>query len=84
MLNRASRQSIASYILSGSQLLKEQKGSFDERLKEGEKTVSNCLTSFGLSEEQKDELTFREGLLLDLYFEEGVKIGSLLSRNLSI
>lgn len=36
-----------------------------------------------LSEERKDELEYRQGELLDLYFEQGLKVGALLIKNLT-
>ncbi len=82
MLKRASRQSITDFVLYGSESLKTKEGNFDERLRECERNISDCLKEFELSNKQMDELTFHEGLLIDLYFEEGVKIGALLSQGL--
>lgn len=83
MLKRASRQSIASFVMFGVERLKFDLGSFDERLRKSERDVSEYLDKLRLSDEERDELTSREGELLDLYFEEGVKIGTLLFRQLA-
>lgn len=83
MLKRTSRQSIVKFVMCGSETLKLAEGSFDERLRKEEEQVSEYLDKLRMTEREKDELTAREGSLLDLYFEEGVKIGALLVKNLS-
>ena len=83
MLKRTSRQSIAKFVMCGSETLKFAEGNFDERLRKGEKSFSRFLEELRITEREKDELTAREGDLLDLYFEEGVKIGALLVKNLT-
>ena len=40
------------------------------------------LDTLRLTEREKDELTHRRVDLLDLYFQEGLKIGALLIKNL--
>lgn len=83
MLKRASRQSIVNFIMCGSETLRFAEGSFDERLRDGENAVSEYLDELRLTGKQRDELVSREGDLLDLYFQEGVKIGVLLVKNLT-
>lgn len=83
MLKRASRQSIANFVMCGSETLKFAEGDYDERLRKGEEQISEYLDELRMTNREKDELTAREGDLLDLYFEEGVKIGALLVKNLT-
>lgn len=83
MLKRASRQSIANFVMCGSETLKFAEGSFDERLREGERRLSKYLDELRITNRERDELTAREGDLLDLYFQEGVKMGALLEKNLT-
>lgn len=83
MLKRLSRQSIASFVMCGSETLEFEDGNFDERLRLGENLVEEYLNSLRLTEDEKDELTYRNGKLLDLYFEQGIKMGTLLVKNLT-
>lgn len=83
MIRRASRQAIARFVMCGSEALRFDDGNFDERLRKSEDSISEFLSKLELPSKQVDELTDREGSLLDLYFEEGVKIGALLSRELT-
>lgn len=82
MLKRLNRQSIANFVMSGSETLKFAEGSFDERLQKGEERVTKYLNELKLTAEEKDELTWRESDLLDLYFQEGLKMGALLIKSL--
>lgn len=82
MLKRLNRQSIANFIMDGSATLKFAEGNFDERLRRGERQIGEYLDTLKLAEREKDELTYRESDLLDLYFQEGLKIGALLIKNL--
>lgn len=82
MLKRLNRQSIANFVMSGSETLRFVEGSFDERLQKGEERVTEYLNELKLTAEEKDELTWRESDLLDLYFQEGLKIGALLIKSL--
>ena len=82
MLKRVNRQSIANFVMSGSETLKFAEGSFDERLRRGEKRITEYLDVLKLTEREKDELTLRESDLLDLCFQEGLKVGTLLIKNL--
>lgn len=82
MLKRLNRQSIANFIMDGSATLKFAEGNFDERLRRGEKRITEYLDVLKLTEREKDELTLRESDLLDLYFQEGLKVGTLLIKNL--
>lgn len=83
MLKRTSRQSIANFVMCGAETLNFVDGSFDERLREGEKKLSRYLDGLRITERERDELAVRRGDLLDLYFQEGVKIGALLVKNLT-
>ena len=83
MIKRASRQSIASFVMFGAESSESEDGNFDERLRNGERSVSEYLDKLRLTGEERDELTAREGSLLDLYFEEGVKVGALISQSLT-
>lgn len=83
MLKRVNRQSIASFVMFGAGSLEFEDGSFDERLRDGERAVSEYLDKLRLTGDERDELNSREGSLLDLYFEQGVKIGALLYRELT-
>lgn len=82
MLKRLNRQSIANFIMDGSTTLKFAEGNFDERLRRGEERIMKYLDTLRLTEREKDELTHRRVDLLDLYFQEGLKIGALLIKNL--
>lgn len=82
MLRRLNRQSIANFIMDGGEKLKFAEGSFDERLQKGEERVTEYLNELKLTVGEKDELTLRESDLLDLYFQEGLKIGALLIKSL--
>lgn len=82
MLKRVSRQSIANFIMDGSATLKFAEGNFDERLRRGEERIVEYLDALKLTEREKDELTHRRVDLLDLYFQEGLKIGALLIKSL--
>lgn len=82
MLKRLNRQSIANFIMCGSETLRFAEGNFDERLRDVEKQRTNYLNALQLTGEERDELVAREADLLDLYFQEGIKIGTLLIKNL--
>lgn len=82
ILKRLNRQSIANFIMDGSVTLKFAEGNFDERLRRGEERIMKYLDTLRLTEREKDELTHRRVDLLDLYFQEGLKIGALLIKNL--
>lgn len=82
MLKRLDRQSIANFIMDGSTTLEFAEGNFDERLRRGEERIVKYLDTLKLTERERDELTYRESDLLDLYFQEGLKIGALLIKNL--
>lgn len=82
MLKRLNRQSIANFIMDGSATLKFAEGNFDERLRKGERQIREYLDTLKLTEGEKDELMYKRVDLLDLYFQEGLKIGALLIKNL--
>ena len=82
MLKRLNRQSIANFIMDGSATLKFAEGNFDERLQKGERQIRDYLDALKLTEGEKDELMYKRVDLLDLYFQEGLKIGALLIKNL--
>lgn len=68
--------------MCGSETLRFAEGNFDERLRDVEKQRTNYLNTLQLTGEERDELVAREADLLDLYFQEGIKIGTLLIKNL--
>lgn len=83
MLKRASRRSIADFIMCGSESLCPDEGTYDEKLRKYESAFSKCLDDLKLSEREKDLVFGKECDLTSLYFEEGLKIGALLMKELT-
>lgn len=78
MIGRLRRESIASFIQSGSELLKGRMESFDEKIRECEREIDEEVTEQRLTEEQKEKLFSKYCRLFDIYFEEGIKVGVML------
>ena len=62
---RSDIQSISSFIISGSELLKKEKGSYEQRFKRCYKEIDNILEKIKeLTEESRDDLSYNFGLEL--------------------
>ena len=73
---RSDIQSISSFIISGSELLKKEKGRYEQRFKRCYKEIDNILEKIKeLTEESRDDLSYNYAKLMDLYFEIGLKFG---------
>lgn len=81
MRNRCDLESIASFILYGSETTKKQEGSFDERLRKYEREIEKEQES--LSENLKDKLWCIYSNLIDLYFQEGIRFGHKIATDLN-
>lgn len=83
MLKRASRQSIASFVMCGSELLCPDEGTYDEKVRKYENAFDKCLDDLRLSERDKDLVFEKECDLTSLYFEQGLKVGALIMKELT-
>lgn len=74
-MKRAKRESISSFIQFGGESVKTDRKNFDEKIRDCEREIEKEIEKLDLTERQIEDLSSAFYSLLDVYFDEGMKIG---------